>query len=380
LRKVGLGIIGCGLGAQALYASFFPYLENGRLVACMDIDGERARAFQEQSGAEAAYTELAPMLDRSDIDAVMIVTPTNLHVEQVLAVAEGGKHVYCEKPMARTIEEADRMIDACRANSVKLQVAFMKRFNRSFGLAKQTIDDGRLGDVFELRATWDNARAAASAEDNYRHRSISGGGYLQEDGSHPLDVCRWWLGEVSEVTGHVMIVAANRFENEDVGAIVMKHLSGAMSSLHITMLSHRTGMESYEVFGTKGTLLVEWPFHSTHTLEPAFVRLFEHATEVTDLTLSTSWNPHEELLTNWQYLNELRHFCDCIIHDREPAVGGADGRATVEILNAAYLSAREGRTVSLPLDRSPDLEPFFEDVRGRSRWHIGDDDAWWGRY
>jgi predicted dehydrogenase len=363
-----------------LYASFFRYLENGDLIACMDIDGERARAFQAQSGAKRAYTELEPMLGSPDIDGVMIVTPTNLHVDQVVMAAEAGKHVYCEKPMARTVGEADKMIESCRANHVKLQVAFMKRFNRSFQLAKQVIDEGTLGDVFELRATWDNARTATSATANYRHRRTSGGGFLQEDGSHPIDVCRWWLGEVKEVTGHVMIVAANRFENEDVGAVVMKHAPGAMSSLHITMLTHRTGMESYEVFGTRGTMLVEWPFHSTHTLEPAIITVFEKAKGATDLTLSTSWNPYEELTTNWQYLNELRHFCDCIINDSEPTVGGADGRATVEILNAAYLSAAEKRTVGLPLEQSPDLEPLFEELQRRSPWRIEDEDAWWSRY
>jgi UDP-N-acetyl-2-amino-2-deoxyglucuronate dehydrogenase len=193
-------------------------------------------------------------------------------------------------------------------------------------------------------------------------------------------VCRWWLGDVTEVTGHVMIVAANRFENEDVGAVVMKHASGAASSLHITMLTHRTGMESYEVFGTRGTLLVQWPFHSTHTLEPAIIKVYRGARDATDLTLSTSWNPHEELTAHWQYLNELRHFCACIINDEEPDVGGADGRATVEILNAAYLSAWEKRTIGLPLGRSPALEPVFRELQARSPWTIVDADTWWSRY
>ena len=249
MNKVRLGIIGCGLGARALYASFFQFLENGELVACMDMDEARVRAFQKQSGARKIYTELEPMLEDKEIDAVMIVTPTNLHVEQVEMAAEAKKHVYCEKPMARTTDEADRMIAVCNRNNVKLQVAFMKRFNKSFRLVKSVIDEGRLGDVFELRAVWDNARTRTSAKENYRHQLVTGGGFLQEDCSHPVDVCRWWLGDVEEVTGHVMMVAANRFENDDADLVVMKHKSEAMSSLHITMLTHRRGMESYEVFG-----------------------------------------------------------------------------------------------------------------------------------
>jgi len=141
MDKVRLGMIGCGFGALDLYAPFFRYLENGQIAAAMDVDAARARRFQAATGCPKVYTELAPLLDDRDIDAVMILTPTHLHAEQVELAAAAGKHVYCEKPMAR---------------------------------------------------------AATSAQANYRHRVQSGGGFLQEDGSHPLDVCRWWMGEVEE--------------------------------------------------------------------------------------------------------------------------------------------------------------------------------------
>jgi len=379
MHKVRLGLVGCGWGASALYGPFFRYLENGELVAVMDIDQERARLVQQQTGAARVYYDLAPMLADPDVDAVMVVTPPFAHAEQVAQAAQAGKHVYCEKPMARTVAEADAMIAACRAQGVKLQVAFMKRFNPSFQLAKRVIDEGQLGDVFEMRAVWDNARARASRA-NYRHAAITGGGYLQEDGSHPIDVCRWWMGDVEEVSAHIMVVAGNRFDNEDVGAVTMKHRNGGLSTLHITMLTHRTGEESYEVFGTRGTLLMRWPFHSTHTLEPAILKLYQGANRVTDLTLSTSWNVHEEMEQHWQYLNELRSFCDCILHDREPQPTGEDGRAVVEIINAAYLSTHEGRKVRLPLAESPDLAAIFERLRAASRWEIPDDEAWWSRY
>ena len=380
MDKVRLGMIGCGFGARDLYAPFFRYLNNGEVVAVMDVDEARARKVQALSGCRRFYMSLTALLADDEIDAVMVLTPTHLHADQVVQAAEAGKHVYCEKPMARTVEEADCMIAACARCGVKFQVAFMKRFNRSLVLAKQVIDEGQLGDIFEMRAVWDNARAATSAQANYRHRVQSGGGFLQEDGSHPLDVCRWWMGDVDEVSAHVMVVAANRFENDDVGMVAMKHKSGALSSLHITMLTHRTGMESYEVFGTRATLLVRFLYHSTHSIEPAIVELHQGAKRVTDLTLGTSWNVHEEMTANWQYLNELRHFCDCILHDKQPRVTGVDGRAVVEIINAAYLSSQEGRNVKLPLAASPDFESLFGAMRQSSRWSVSDEDAWWSRY
>ena len=380
MDKIKLGIIGCGAGARALYGDFFQYLENGELIACMDVNEENARTLQKQTGAKNVYTELDPMLEDQEIDAVIIITPTNLHAEQVIKVAGAKKHIYCEKPMTTTIDEADRMIAACKENNVKLQIAFMKRFNKSFHLVKQILDEGRLGDIFELRAIWDNARTRTSAQANYRHRLASGGGYLQEDGSHPVDVCRWFMGDVAEVTGHVMMVATNRFENDDLDLVVMKHKNGGMSSLHITMLTHRRGVESYEIFGTKGTLLMEWQFHSTHSLEPAIIQIYEKSVKKHDLTLYTSWNPHEELIQNWQYLNELRYFCDCILNDKEPEVGGTEGRAIVEILNAAYISAWEKRTIKLPLNRSPDFKQIFTELKKQSKWEIPDEETWWSRY
>jgi len=379
MDKVRLAMIGCGFGAQSLYAPFFRYLGNGELVAVMDLDESRAAACQKATGARKLYRELGPLLDDPEIDAVMILTPPFAHAEQVTLAAQAGKHVYCEKPMAKTVAEADAMIAACQRHGVKLQIAFMKRFNTSFRLVKRLLEEGEIGEIFEMRAVWDNARAGASRA-NYRHNIAAGGGFLQEDGSHPLDICRWWMGDVEQVSAEVMIVAPNRFDNESVAAVTMKHRGGGMSTLHITMLSHRTGEESYEVFGTKGTLLMRWLFHSTKSLEPATLQIHRGAKQVTDLTLGTSWNIHEEMEQNWQYLQEMRHFCDCVLNDRQPAVTGEDGRAVVEIINAAYISADQGRKVRLPLVETPDFAAIFARMRASSHWQIGDDEVWWSRY
>ncbi len=156
------------------------------------------------------------------------------------SAAEAGKHVYCEKPFSVYFDDAKRMVDACNEHRVILQIAFMKRFNRSFQRVKEIIDEGVLGDLFEMRVVWDNSRFGATSE-NYRHRAASGGGYLQEDGSHPIDVCRWWMGDVKTVTGDFLIVDKERVENDDVGIVTMKHAGGGLSTLHITMRTHRTG-------------------------------------------------------------------------------------------------------------------------------------------
>lgn len=374
-EKVKLGIIGCGWAARDLYGPYFKYLENGELVACMDINEENAESLQRITGCKKVYTNLERMLEDKEVEAVMVLTPTNWHADHVVKAAEAGKHVYCEKPMARTIDECDRMINACKQNNVKLQIGFMKRFNSSFCLVKDLIDGGKIGDIFEMRAIWDNARATATAK-NYRHRLESGGGFLQEDGSHPIFICRWFIGEVEEVSANILLVMSNRIENEDVANVLMKHRNGAISSLHITMLTHCIGEESYQLFGLKGTLIMQWLYHSTHSIEPAIVRIWEKSKRVTDFTLSTSWNPENEISKNWQYLNEMRHFCDCILNNKTPVVTGEDGRAVVEIINAAYISATEGKKVKLPLKKGPNFDEIFIKMKSLSKWQIQDEDAW----
>jgi len=190
------------------------------------------------------------------------------------------------------------------------------------------------------------------------------------------------MGDVREVHAYVLVVDAARIDNDDVAVVTMRHTSGALSTLHITMRTHTTGEERYEVHGTRGTLVMRWPYHSTHTLEPAIIEVHERSRRVTDHTLSTSWCPEREIGTHWQYLNELRHFCACIAEQREPAVGGREGYAVVEILNAAYLSAQTGETVRLPLDRVPDFDALFARLRADSRWTIEDADitGWDWRY
>ncbi len=368
MARVKLGVIGCGVAADILYGPAFQHMENGELVAVMDTNEERARQIQKRYGAQRVYTNLDDICNDKDVDAVMVLTPPHHHLLPVVTAAKAGKHVFCEKPMAPTIEEADQMVSVCSEYGVKLMIAFMKRFNRSFRQVKELIDAGRLGQVFEVRARWENAKVAGPTGEEFRMTLESGGGILQESGSHHIDVCRWWLGDVCEVSGQLMIVEKANHPTDDVGCVMMKHASGAMSTLHITTLTHATGEESFEVFGTRGTLVMRWPFHSTPTLESAFLSLYENSSTVTDLTLTGPWHPTRRIEEDWQYLRELEHFCRCILDDEEPYSGGSDGRAVVEIVNAAYLSSSNGTKVKLPLSESPDVRESLKELRESSPW------------
>ena len=379
MGKVRLGVIGCGLASDILYGPAFEYMEKGELTAVMDINVERAKVLQERHGVKRVYTDVEGILNDSNVDAVMVLTPPQHHLAPVIAAAKAGKHIFCEKPMAPTVEGADEMIGACEATGVKLMTVFMKRFNWSFQRVKELIEEGRLGQVFEVRARWDNVKVRGPSGEAFRLTVESGGGMIQEDGSHPFDVCRWWLGDVSEVTAHAMIVAPEHHPTEDVGCVVMRHENGALSSLHVTGLTHATGEESYEIFGTHGTLVMRWLSHSTSTLEPALMTLYENSRTATDLTLDAPWHPSQRIREDWQYLRALEHFCECIMNDEEPQPNSAEGRAVVEIVNAAYLSVMRGETVKLPLKRNPDKKAFFSKLHQSSPWSL-EGRMWDSRY
>ena len=133
MRKAGLAVLGCEQ-SMAMYMPMFRYLENGEFIAAVDIIREKAERARDLYGAKAVYASIDEMLLDDRIDGVIIVTPHDLHAEHAVKIAAAGKHVLCEKPMARTIEECDRMIEACERNSVMLMPAHMKRFNRCFRL------------------------------------------------------------------------------------------------------------------------------------------------------------------------------------------------------------------------------------------------------
>ena len=377
MEKLGLGVIGCGLAADILYGPAFQHMEKGRLVAAMDISEERARLLQSRHGVEKIYADLDGILGDKDVDAVVVLTPPHRHVESVIAAAVAGKHVYCEKPMATTVDEADEMISACKSNGVKLMIAFMKRFNRSFQLVKSLLTEGRLGQVFEMRVRWDSIRTGAPTGEKYLPES--GGGILQEDGSHVIDICRWWLGDICEVSAQILIASPENHPTEDVGCLVMKHDSGAMSTLHATMLTHATGEESYELFGTQGTLVMRWLNHSTQTLEPAQLALYENGNMKTDLTLDGIWHPDQRIQEDWQYLRQLEHFCGKVLNGEEPHPTGSNGKSAVEIVNAAYLSSWEEKKVRLPLKKTPNTQKIFAHLRQHSPWSLKGN-TWSSRY
>ena len=380
MNKVKIAIVGCGSTMMYMYGHVFKYLDNAVLAAVMDVDEARAKLAQSRYGAAVVYADYDRMLADDEIEAVIIATPVFLHHEHVLKAAAAGKHVLCEKPLARTIDECDQMIAACSQNNVLLMTGFMKRFNENFRIAKQLVDAGRLGEIIQVRAQWD-LPAPEMDELHWRYALPAWGGIYLDHGAHVIDLCCWWAGDVETVSAEIGVLRP-KSETDDQAVVTLRHINGAVSHHHMTCMWHKDTLEVYEIYGTKATLELKlYGAISCMTTEPFAIRLYENGGRtITDLSPyyqgtgdddsdptfgPTCLDVYDKTRDTSQYLKELSYFCDCVQNQQMPDITGIEGRRAIEIVNAAFLSSWQGKKIKLPLSESPDLERIFTEIKRR---------------
>ncbi|MDY6914321.1 MAG: Gfo/Idh/MocA family oxidoreductase [Planctomycetota bacterium] len=367
-EKVKIAIVGCGASVQYMQGPYLRFAENAEFAAAVDPDWQRLEVAR-GCGARELFTSLDEMLQKSNAQAVIIASPVYLHAEQTIKVAEAGRHVLCEKPMARTTDECDQMIETCKKNGVVLMVAYVKRFHRCMKKAKELIDTGQLGDIFEIRCSFDATSFGFPAAVGTRNKKESWGGNFQDHGSHTIDLCRWWAGEVTSISSEIMVVNPVR-NNDDVACAIAKHESGATSIHMLNVMLSRQNVEEYEIFGTKAGLKISYTAqdYSAKTADPFVMTLYERGNVARTITPFTEWNILDEIKNHNPFLKEVEHFCNCILKGEEPLVTGHDGRKAIEVINAGYLSSWKGLKVQLPLSRAVDLASAMEDLKKRHQF------------
>jgi predicted dehydrogenase len=286
-------------------------------------DLERARKLAEKYAAPRWYDHVPDLLADPDVDAVYVATPVNVHAEHVIAAAQHGKHVLCEKPMALNVAECQQMIDACAAHGVKLMVCFPMRFVPQHQRMREVVQGGGLGEIVFARvqlAKWYPLDPTVWRSDPAR----SGGGVLMDLGSHLLDFLRFVVGEIVEVSAAVSHRAFD-VPVEDTAAVRVRFANGGHGFVD-TSFSVFHAQNLVEIYGTRGTL-----FRAPGDAGP---RLITAA--------------GEEVLTGEPvqvYRAEMEHFSQCILDGTEPVSTGADGLRNITLIQAAYESARTGQTV-----------------------------------
>lgn len=321
MKKLGWGLIGCGDIARKRIAPALRDLDSCDLVAVSRARSELARSFAEEFGARKWFDAWPELLRDGEVDAVYIATPVHLHFEQTIAAAESGKHVLCEKPLAMNPSECDRMIAACRANQVKLGVAYYRHFYPVIERAKEIIQTGEIGEPVLAQI---NAFEYFNPQtDHPRHwlleQDRSGGGPMFDFGCHRIEVLTNILGTIRKVKAITSNVSFDR-DVEDTATALFQFESGTSAVLSVTHAA-REAQDTLDIFGSLGSIHVPVLNNGTMQVTSDAGERFE--------THSPHANLHEPL---------IRDFVEAVMTDREPAVSGETGRAVAKIEEEIYAS------------------------------------------
>jgi predicted dehydrogenase len=369
MRKLGIGIIGAGHAAWIGHLPWYWENPHVEILAISDVIRDKAVQAAQRWHIDDTYSDYHELLERDDIEAVSICTPTWTHKEVAIAAANAGKHILCEKPMARTVDECDSMIDAARVAGVKLAIGFTKRCNPGFERIKQIIDEGLIGNPYHLDIHWNLYFPPGSQESrSFSEDKRVGGGVLLDNGIHYIDTFRWWLGaEVATVYAETSKVVPERVYEDEASAI-LRFTNGATGVLdmgfnrvadveasgwsHQTPYAWRFKEEGF-VYGDRGSIRYDVPpFHSTEGLK---IELYLQKGKACPLggwhtlEMATTLQPGgprspEELCT-YQFKREIDRFVESVLNGKETLATGEDGRIAIRVVTAAYESAKSGNRV-----------------------------------
>jgi myo-inositol 2-dehydrogenase/D-chiro-inositol 1-dehydrogenase len=350
VKEIGIGLVGAGFIA-ALHAEAFALVPEAEVRAVAAAGEASARAFADAHGIRRSYGDFRALLADDAVDVVTIALPNHLHRDVVVAAASAGKHVICEKPLARTLAEADEMIAACRAAGVLLMYAEELCFAPKYVRARELCDEGALGRVFMVRQGEQHFGPHA---DWFWDVGRSGGGVLMDMGCHGIEFARWIYGKApaESVTAELgTYVHGDRTRGED-HAIATVRFEGNRVGLIETSWAKRGGMDDRaEILGSDGVTYVDLlrgsslPTYSEHG--------YGYAVEKAPDTRGWTFTMFEELW-NYGFPQEMRHFVDCVQHGGTPLETGEDGRAVLEIIYAMYRAAGGATGVRLPLELGAD--------------------------
>lgn len=342
-RKVRFALVGCGRIAQNHFAAMAKHAERCEVVDVCDINPAALAGAVERTGARG-HRKLSDLLAQTSADCVILTTPSGLHPAQAIEVAEAGKHVMTEKPMATRWQDGLRMVEACDKAGVRLFVVKQNRRNATLQLLKRAVEQKRFGKIYSVAVNvfW------TRPQDYYDSAKWRGtwefdGGAFMNQASHYIDLLDWLIGPVESVMAYTGTLARD-IEVEDSGVAALRWRSGAMGTLNVTMLTYPKNLEgSITILGEKGTVRVggvavneiqHWEFEDKRPED-------EDIKQASYATTSVYGFGHPLYYDN--VINTL-------FGEAEAETDGREGLKSLELLIAMYLSARDGKRIALPLE------------------------------
>lgn len=338
MKRIGIGLIGCGGIAQRAHLPAIRAVAEANLVGVCDIVDEVA----EKTGKahKVSYTtEYLSLLERKDIEAVIVAVPHKYHKEITVEACKHKKHVLCEKPLGITLEECDTMIQAAEKGKVVLMTAENYLFDPALRLISDFVDNDVLGKVRLINLEQVGFYKGYSWR---RVKDVAGGGILMDDGVHLFALALKWAGAVESMFAKMETyrpeLEGKKIDVEDNGHVIMEHSNGVLTTVDTSGVN-RFPHFAFEVNGDKGGVLYQWVVGSPWSKYQPEMRIagFEH-----DLPEFPKWFPSME-----SYRDELKHFLECIANDKRPHTDGSLGKESLRLVLKAYESGSRKQEVNL---------------------------------
>jgi D-xylose 1-dehydrogenase (NADP+, D-xylono-1,5-lactone-forming) len=343
-RQVRWGILGCAGVAATVIVPGIRLSRNGTVSAVASRNKEKARAFADKFGIPVSYGSYEDLLSDPAIEAVYIPLPNSMHKEWTIRAAESGKHVLCEKPLASNAPEALEMVEACAKNNVRLMEAFAHRFHPHNVLAKQLIEEGRIGRPLGYTGVHSSPPPASG---NIRLSKELGGGVLEDKGCYCVNTARFIFG-MEPLSVFATVQLGETGVDERVTAL-LEFPNQAKAFFDTSfLLTDGTYQQGYEVLGETGRIVVPFGFTQVETYRRG--EIIDTWVYVTDKS-----NRVEKIdlkgIHQWQL--QVEYFADRILNHQPVSFPGEDGLMNMRVMDAIYQSSREGRPVSVDSSRTP---------------------------
>ena len=379
MKTVRVGLVGSQF-ISTIHAEALKRVARAEMFAVVSPTGDHAEKFAKKHDVKHHFKDYGKFLE-SDVELVVLGCPNNLHCEFTELAAAAGKHVVCEKPLATTLAEADRMIAACRKHKVKLMYAEELCFTPKYVRLKRLLDEGALGKPYLIKQAekHDGPHSAWFWDVNK-----SGGGVTLDMGCHAFEFFRWMLGKPKgakgKKSGGKVVDQQTQSHETPLGEIVPLEKPKALSvyadmgtfvhqdktkgddnSIVLVRFATEDGEcvgmaeeswakkggmdDTAEVYGSNGVAYAD--LLQGNSILAYSDTGYSYAVEKAGTTRGWSFAAFEELW-NYGFPQEFEHFVDCVADDKEPLETGEDGRAVLEIILAAYASAGQGRKIALP--------------------------------
>lgn len=335
-ERVKVGVIGCGAIAQIVHLPILARMEDVEIVAICDSDRTKVEALAERYNIPRYYTDHAKLLTLEEMEGVHICTPNHLHAPQTIDALSAGKHVMVEKPIARTYAESKEMVDEARKRKRKLMVGMNHRFRPDAMILKNFVKGKELGKIFYTKSGWLRRRGSWNESEWLKKKNIAGGGVFMDLGIPMLDLSMWLMG-TPKVTS-VYSAMYNHYQKEsieDSATSLIRFDNDAMLSLEVswTLLMESDFMYT-NLFGTLGGAL----------LNPLRIHKEMH-NNLVNVTPTKVERPENNYKKSYEY--ELKHFTECLKHDRPVLSSGEEAAEVMRISEAIYESAKSKKEVLL---------------------------------